>query len=186
GPVHRALELLHRFAWELHLAVAGFAIFQLFEIFRVKSEACQIRKLRRVAELLDRKVTRQLAHRIEIRRELQVTLGSRMDIYRAENKYLVRGRRIQNFRDRFSFADFPDLIVIQAGKLVKELIRLGGAVRGSRSVFTERPFTEGPFTEREEKQGEQNHTGNRSAHGTPSASLAGQERLAALDVQSRR
>src|SRR5215469_18068805 len=47
-----------------------------------------------------------------------------MDVNRAEDKHLIRGRRIQDLRDWFSvadFADFADLIVFQADKLVEEL-----------------------------------------------------------------
>src|SRR5258705_10363420 len=51
GPIHRALELFHRFGWQLHLAMARLAIFQLLEILFVQGEAGKVRKLRRVPEI---------------------------------------------------------------------------------------------------------------------------------------
>jgi len=56
--------------------------------------------------------------------------NSSVDVHRSENEYLVRGWGIQNLRDRSSFPNFPDLIVIEADELTKKPGWLGGVVRG--------------------------------------------------------
>src|SRR5260370_28578866 len=131
----------------------------MLEILFVEGESREIRKLRRVAELSKREIARKLAQRVDIRCELEVLLRSRIDVDRAKNKYLICGRGIQYLRDRFSLANFTNLIVIQADELAKKLIRLDRIVRRLYPTFAERK-------EKQEKQGQ---TRNSSAHGISSA-----------------
>src|SRR5215469_17454694 len=77
-----------------------------------------------------------------------------MDVNRAEDKHLIRGRRIQDLRDWFSVEDFADLIVFQADKLVEELVRFGWIVCCENTGSTNRC----------EKQGEQYYCRDSSVH----------------------
>src|SRR6266403_1832650 len=77
-----------------------------------------------------------------------------MDVNRAEDKHLIRGRRIQDLRDCFSFVNFADLIVFQADELVEELVRSGWIVRRENTGSTNRC----------EKQGEQYYRRDSSVH----------------------
>src|SRR5258707_7006059 len=63
GPIHGALELFHRFGWQLHLAMARLAIFQLLEILFVQGEAAKVRKLRRVTEFSKRPIGPKVTER---------------------------------------------------------------------------------------------------------------------------
>src|ERR1051325_1345503 len=155
-PVHRTLKLFHSFGGKLHLAMAGFAILKLLEIFLIKSEVREIRKLRRVTELTERQVARQLAHRVCVRCEFEIKLRSRIDVHGTENKDLIRGRGIQSFRDRLSFPDSADFIVIQPNEFAKEPVGLGRIVGCLNSACAHG----------KEKQSEQRQTWNSSAHGT--------------------
>lgn len=109
--------------------MAWLAILQLLEIFFIHREVGKIRKLRRIAELSDCDVTREFAQRIDIRCEFKVTLRCRIYVDGAKNKYLIRGRGVQYLRDCLSFADFLDLVVVQANELVEKLAGFGRLVR---------------------------------------------------------
>src|SRR5215472_3342865 len=138
SPIHGALEFFHRFRRQLYLTVASLAIFQMLEIFVIKSESRQVRKLWRSAKLLEFEVARQFTQRVNIRREFEISLGSRMDVHRSKNEYLIRCRGVQNLCHRSSFPNFPDLIVIEADELTKKLGWLGRVVRGLNADTAER------------------------------------------------
>src|SRR6516165_707803 len=133
----------------------------MLEIFVIKSKSRQIRELWRSAKLPELEVARQLTQRVNIRREFEISLGSRMDVHRSENEYLIRCRGVQNLRHRSSFPNFPNLIVIEADELTKKPGWLGGAVRGGPNADP---------TEWKEKQDKQGQTRSSSPHGTLSAS----------------
>ena len=80
----RLAKLVHRSGGQLNQAIARFAIFQCLDVVALKSKSVQIRHLWWAAEHADRQVIRHLAESLEILGILQITLGSRLDMDRAE------------------------------------------------------------------------------------------------------
>jgi len=134
--------------------MAGFAIFKFLEVFLVERESREIRKLRRITKFPEREVAWQFSHRVNIRREFEIKLGSRIDIHGAKDKDLIRSGRIQDLRQGLSFTNGSDLVVIESNKLMEEPIWFGKVVGcgDSRS------------TNRREKQGQHNQSRDFSIH----------------------
>src|SRR6266404_3397254 len=100
------------------------AMLQLFNIGFIEGELRKICGLRRIAEFLDGKVTRNLAKRVDIGSELKVLFGSRLYEYRAKYEDLVGAAGAEDLGERLARTDISDLIITQAGEFPKELSRL--------------------------------------------------------------
>ena len=79
------LKVFHRLDRQLDLAVPWLAVLQLLDVLLFQIEAFKVRELRRIAETLDREIAGELAQRVDVRRKLEVALGSGLYIDRAEN-----------------------------------------------------------------------------------------------------
>src|SRR5215813_7193401 len=119
-PSHGLFEGVHGLSWQLNVTMSGLAVFQLFDVFRLQSETFQIRKLRRIAELTDRKIVRKLAKFRYVRSELQIFFRSRLNINRTKYEYFIRRARFDDLGNRFSVSDCRNLILFQPDIVAKE------------------------------------------------------------------
>src|SRR5271169_2569202 len=90
GPVDGLLKTVHRLCWQLNLAMAHLAVFQFLDVFPFKGETLKVQKLWRIAEALNRQIAWELAQRVEVRCEFDITLWTSLDVYRAEDEHFVR------------------------------------------------------------------------------------------------
>src|SRR5262249_11998943 len=108
---------------QLNLAVTRFAALQFSEVLRLDCESAQIRELRWIAELLNCEIAGEFAQRIEIIRELEITLRCGVNVDRAEHKDLVWGRRLKDDCHGFPTVNGIDLLSIQAYAFLQELVQ---------------------------------------------------------------
>src|SRR4029077_10987650 len=94
--------------------------FLLFDVFRLQSETFQVRQLRRIAELSDRKIVRKLAKFSYIRSELQIFFWSRPHIHRTEYEHFIRRAGFNYPGDGFPTSNCRNLIFVQPNIVAKE------------------------------------------------------------------
>src|SRR5689334_14779586 len=115
------MERVHGLGGQLNLALARFAILELLDVLCLQSESVEVGEFRRIAELLDGQITGKLAQCINIRCKLEIFLWSGVDIYRPENKHLVRRPGFEYLGHRFSVSNGGNLAFIQTGVLLEKL-----------------------------------------------------------------
>src|SRR5260370_734433 len=101
----------------------GLDVVKLY-ILLLEREAIEIRKHRRITELSDGEIIRELTQCINIRCKRKVAVGGGFHEYRTKNKYLIRNPRLNYLCNRLSVVNCFDLIVRETDKVAKKLVWL--------------------------------------------------------------